>query len=49
MSTHEKRMAALQEEITALESENVAQKHWTLMGEATSRSRPQNALGATMT
>lgn len=37
-------MAALQEEIVTLESENVAQKHWTLMGEATSRSRPQNAL-----
>ena len=44
LSAHQKRMAALQEEITALESENVAKKHWTLMGEATSRSRPQNAL-----
>lgn len=44
MSTHEKRMATLQEEILSLEAENVAQKHWTLLGEATSRSRPQNAL-----
>ncbi|KAI0094921.1 U3 small nucleolar ribonucleoprotein complex, subunit Mpp10 [Irpex rosettiformis] len=44
LSTYEKRRAAIQEEITSLESENVAQKHWTLMGEATSKSRPQNAL-----
>ncbi|PCH33610.1 Mpp10 protein [Wolfiporia cocos MD-104 SS10] len=44
VSTHEKRMAALQEEIAALEADNVAKKNWTLMGEATSRSRPQNSL-----
>lgn len=44
LSTHQKRLAALQEEISSLEAENVAKKHWTLMGEATSRSRPQNAL-----
>ncbi|KAH9835584.1 Mpp10 protein [Rhodofomes roseus] len=44
MTTYEKRMAALQEEIAALEAENVAKKDWTLMGEATSRSRPQNSL-----
>ncbi|KAH9937660.1 U3 small nucleolar ribonucleoprotein complex, subunit Mpp10 [Fomitopsis serialis] len=44
MTTHEKRMAALREEIAALEAENVAKKEWTLMGEATSRSRPQNSL-----
>ena len=44
MSTHQKRIAALQEEIAALEAENVAKKDWTLMGEATSRSRPQNSL-----
>lgn len=37
-------MTAIREEIAALEAENVAQKHWTLMGEATTRSRPQNAL-----
>ena len=44
LSTHEKRMAALREEIAALETENVSKKDWTLMGEATSRSRPQNSL-----
>ncbi|KZT74654.1 Mpp10 protein [Daedalea quercina L-15889] len=44
MSMHQKRMAALREEIAALEAENVAKKDWTLMGEATSRSRPQNSL-----
>lgn len=37
-------MAALREEITSLETENVSQKHWTLLGEATSKGRPQNAL-----
>ncbi|KIY71598.1 Mpp10 protein [Cylindrobasidium torrendii FP15055 ss-10] len=44
MTTHEKRMAALKEQITALEEENVGKKDWTLLGEATSRSRPQNSL-----
>ncbi|KAI0651817.1 U3 small nucleolar ribonucleoprotein complex, subunit Mpp10 [Trametes meyenii] len=44
LSNYEKRMAALHEEIAALEAENVAKKDWTLMGEATSRSRPQNSL-----
>jgi len=44
LTTHEKRLASLRAEIAALEAENVSQKHWTLMGEATSKSRPQNAL-----
>ncbi|KAH9944411.1 Mpp10 protein [Epithele typhae] len=44
MSTHEKRMATLREEIAALEAENIGKKDWTLMGEATSKSRPQNSL-----
>ena len=44
LSTHEKRMASLREEIASLELENVSKKDWTLMGEATSRSRPQNSL-----
>ncbi|KAF9044727.1 Mpp10 protein [Hymenopellis radicata] len=44
MTTHEKRMAALKEQISVLEEENVGKKDWTLMGEATSRSRPQNSL-----
>ncbi|EEB95812.1 hypothetical protein MPER_05161, partial [Moniliophthora perniciosa FA553] len=44
MTTHEKRMAALKEQIAELEQENVAQKDWMLMGEAGSRARPQNSL-----
>lgn len=44
LTTHQKRMQALQEQITELEAENIAKKDWTLMGEATSRSRPQNSL-----
>ncbi|ETS62038.1 hypothetical protein PaG_03594 [Moesziomyces aphidis] len=44
LSTHEKRVAALQEEIARLEDENVAKKEWTLMGEAGSRARPQDSL-----
>ncbi|KAK0245809.1 Mpp10 protein [Armillaria nabsnona] len=43
-SQHEKRMAALKEQILALEDENVGQKDWVLLGEAHSRSRPQNSL-----
>jgi len=41
---HQRRQAALREQIAQLEAENVAQKEWTLMGEANSRSRPQNSL-----
>ncbi|KAG2120921.1 Mpp10 protein [Suillus discolor] len=44
MTTYEKRMAALQAQIKELEAENVAKKDWVLMGEATSRSRPQDSL-----
>ncbi|CDW99343.1 hypothetical protein [Sporisorium scitamineum] len=44
LSTHEKRVAALKEEIARLEDENVAKKDWTLMGEAGSRARPQDSL-----
>lgn len=44
MSTHEKRLASLQQQIAALEAENVAKKDWTLMGEATSRIRPHDSL-----
>jgi U3 small nucleolar RNA-associated protein MPP10 len=44
MSTHEKRMASLREQIRELESENVSRKDWVLMGEATSKSRPHNSL-----
>ncbi|KAH9064186.1 U3 small nucleolar ribonucleoprotein complex, subunit Mpp10 [Lactarius vividus] len=44
MSTHEKRLASLQQQITTLEAENVTKKDWTLMGEATSRIRPHDSL-----
>lgn len=44
MTTHERLQAALREQIAQLETENVAKKEWTLMGEADSRSRPQNSL-----
>ncbi|KAG6850523.1 hypothetical protein H0H93_012524 [Arthromyces matolae] len=44
LSTHEKRVAELQQQISELESENVGPKDWVLMGEAGSRSRPQNSL-----
>ncbi len=44
LTTHEKRMQSLREQILQLESENVAQKEWVLMGEAGSRQRPQNSL-----
>lgn len=42
-STHEKRQTALQEEIAALEAENVAPKDWELGGEATASVRPKDA------
>lgn len=44
MSSHQRRLNALQEEITRLERENVGKKDWTLMGEAGSRARPENSL-----
>lgn len=43
-STHEKRRAALAEEIRRLEAANVAKREWTLSGEATAIERPQNSL-----
>ncbi|KAF5390161.1 hypothetical protein D9757_002897 [Collybiopsis confluens] len=44
LTTHERRMAALKKEIMELEADNVGPKDWVLMGEADSRSRPQNSL-----
>ena len=44
MSSHERRMAALQDEISRYEDENVQDKDWTLMGEASVRERPSNSL-----
>lgn len=37
-------MASIRDEIATLEAENVSKKDWTLMGEATSRTRPHNSL-----
>ncbi|KAF8132015.1 Mpp10 protein-domain-containing protein [Boletus edulis] len=44
MPTHEQRLAGLQSEIQALEAGNVAPKEWTLLGEASARSRPHDSL-----
>ena len=43
-STHERRKAALQEEIRKLEAANVAKRDWQLQGEARGADRPTNAL-----
>lgn len=43
-STHEKRQAALTEQIRALETANVAKRDWTLSGEARANARPVNSL-----
>jgi U3 small nucleolar RNA-associated protein MPP10 len=44
LSTYAQRQLALREQISQLEAENIADKDWTMMGEATSRSRPLNSL-----
>lgn len=43
-STHERRKAALAEEIRKLEAANVAKREWTLSGEARAADRPINSL-----
>ncbi|KAH6655764.1 U3 small nucleolar ribonucleoprotein complex, subunit Mpp10 [Truncatella angustata] len=43
-SAHERRQAKLAEEIRKLEAENVAQKKWTLSGEASATERPMHSL-----
>lgn len=43
-SAHELRQEAIAKQIAELESENVGEKDWTLLGEATSRKRPHNSL-----
>lgn len=43
-STHERRKAALAEEIRKLEAANVAKREWTLSGEAPAADRPLNSL-----
>ncbi|KAI6045441.1 Mpp10 protein [Pisolithus marmoratus] len=44
LTTHERRMAALREQIKQFETENVSKKDWVLMGEASSKSRPRDSL-----
>jgi U3 small nucleolar RNA-associated protein MPP10 len=44
LSTHQKRQLALAKQIAELEEEAIGPKDWTLMGEATSRVRPENSL-----
>jgi U3 small nucleolar RNA-associated protein MPP10 len=44
LSSHQKRLEKLQQEIARLERENVSKKDWTLMGETGSRARPENSL-----
>ncbi|GAB7345516.1 hypothetical protein MBLNU457_3832t1 [Dothideomycetes sp. NU457] len=43
-SNHERRRAALMEEIRKLEAANVAKREWTLSGEARAADRPMNSL-----
>ena len=43
-SAHEKRRAALAEEIRKLEAANIAKREWTLQGEARATDRPINSL-----
>lgn len=44
LSTHERRQAALAKQIAELEQEAIGPKEWTLLGEASSRARPENSL-----
>ncbi|BEI81609.1 hypothetical protein CcaverHIS002_0207690 [Cutaneotrichosporon cavernicola] len=44
MSTHERRQRELAEQIAQLEAEAIGPKDWTLLGEASSRARPENSL-----
>lgn len=44
MSTHERRQLALAKQIDELEQEAIGPKDWTLLGEASSRARPENSL-----
>jgi U3 small nucleolar RNA-associated protein MPP10 len=44
LSTHEKQQRALAKQIAELEAEAIGPKDWTLLGEATSRARPENSL-----
>ena len=44
LSTHEKQQLELAKQIAELEGQAIGPKDWTLLGEATSRARPENSL-----
>lgn len=44
LSTHEKTQQALRRQIAELEQQVIGPKDWTLMGEASAKSRPENSL-----
>ena len=44
LSTHERQQLELAKQIAELEGQAIGPKDWTLMGEATSRARPENSL-----
>ncbi|KAI9320254.1 U3 small nucleolar ribonucleoprotein complex, subunit Mpp10 [Dichotomocladium elegans] len=43
-SAYQKRLQKLQQEIDQFEQENISDKHWTLKGETSAKSRPSNSL-----
>lgn len=43
LSTHERRLLRLQEQIRALEAEAIGEKEWTMRGEASAGGRPLNS------
>lgn len=44
LSTYAQRKAAIKAEVEKLEQENIAEKEWMYIGEASSRDRPKNSL-----
>lgn len=44
LSSHEKRQRALAQQIAELEAEAIGPKDWTLLGEASAKTRPENSL-----
>jgi len=44
LSAYAKRRAAIQAQVEQLEQENIAEKEWMYIGEASSRDRPKNSL-----
>lgn len=44
LSTHAKRQAAIKAQVVQLEQENIADKQWMYIGEASAQNRPKNSL-----